>query len=93
MYLYIRLFVWAAGCFYFIGNERDGMQETMKQELRKDNIMRYSKVTYSIQWPIHWNKPDESKVITREEAQRKFINGEFYFSVLWSKSGEIVWRC
>lgn len=71
MYLYIRLFVWAAGCFYFIRIESDDMQETMKQELRKDNIMQYSKVTYSIQWPIHWNKLDESKVITREEAQRK----------------------
>ena len=62
----------------------------MKQELWKDDDMQYSKVTYSIQWPIHWDKLDESKFITSEEAQQKFINGEFYFSVLWSKSGEIV---
>ncbi len=52
--------------------------------------MQYSKVTYSIQWPIYWDKLDERKFITSEEAQQKFINGEFYFSVLWSKSGEIV---
>lgn len=52
--------------------------------------MQYSIVTYSIQWPIYWDKLDESKFITREEARQKFINGEFYFSVLWSNSGEIV---
>ena len=52
--------------------------------------MQYSKVTYSVQWPIRWDKLDESKFITSEEAQQKFINGEFYFSILWSTSGEII---
>ena len=52
--------------------------------------MQYSKVTYSIQWPIHWDKLDESKFITSEEAQQKFINGEFYFAVFWSEQREIV---
>ena len=56
----------------------------------KDDDMQYSKVTYSIQWPIHWDKLDESKFITSEEAQQKFINGEFYFAVFWSEQREIV---
>ncbi len=49
-------------------------QERLK-DLRLSDDMQYSKVTYSIQWPIHWYKLDESKFITSEEAQQKFING------------------
>ena len=36
--------------------------------------MQYSKVAYSIQCPIHWDKLDESKLITSEEAQQKFAD-------------------
>lgn len=52
--------------------------------------MQYSHVTHSIQWPIYWNKLDERQYITDEEAQKRFLSGAFYFSVLWNELQEIV---
>ena len=52
--------------------------------------MQYYKITYSIQFPIHWYKLDSSKFINEEEAENRFHNGEFYFAVLWNELEEIT---
>lgn len=62
----------------------------MDCRLRKDNNMQYSQITYSIQYPIYWNKLDKRKFISKEEAQNKFQNGEFYFCVFRNDLDQIL---
>lgn len=46
-------------------------------------MLSWDHIVYSTQWPIYWDRLDESKFIEKKEARIKYDSGGFYFTAFW----------